>query len=62
MEWQPIDTAPKTGTFLVYMPEDTRTPIQVAEWHPNVKVIGGVFAFDAKPVTHWMPFPPPPAG
>lgn len=60
MEWQPIDTAPKTGQFLVYMPTHKRQPIQVADWHPNAQVIGNAFAFDMPPPTHWMPLPPPP--
>ena len=61
LTWQPIETAPKDGQFLVYMPTDDRQPMQVAKWHPNVKVIGGVFAFDAEPPTHWMPLPSAPA-
>ena len=60
MDWQPMETAPKEGQFLVYMPTDKRQSIQVAKWHPNVKVIGNVFAFDAQPPTHWMPLPAPP--
>lgn len=58
--WRPIETAPAQGRFLVYMPEDSRQPIQVATWHPNVKIIGNVFHFDCKPPTHWMPLPPAP--
>ena len=61
-EWQPIETAPKNGIFLVYMPTDTRLPIQTAKWSPTIKVVGGVFSFDAEPITHWMPLPPPPKG
>jgi hypothetical protein len=57
--WQPIETAPKEGEYLVYMPAE-RHPIQVARYHPNVKVIGNVFAFDLSPPTHWMPLPAPP--
>ena len=58
--WLPIETAPEEGQFLVYMPEDKRCPIQVAKWHPNVKVIGNQFAFDQPKPTHWMPLPEAP--
>lgn len=62
-QWKPMDTAPETGVFLVYMPaEREKDRIQVAKWHPNVKVIGGCFAFDRKPATHWMPLPAEPEG
>ena len=60
MGWKPIETAPAEGIFLVYMPDYKRMPIQVAKWHPNVKVIGNQFAFDLPPATHWMPLPNPP--
>lgn len=59
-EWQPIETAPEHGQFLVYMPDEPRNKIQAAEWHPNVKVIGNLFAFDLTKPTHWMPLPEPP--
>ncbi len=59
MNWQPIETAPKDGTFLVYMPNE-RIKVQAARFHPNVKVIGGVFAFELTKPTHWMPLPEPP--
>ena len=58
--WMPIETAPEEGQFLVYMPEDKRSPIQVAKWLPNVKVIGNQFAFDLHKPTHWMPLPEAP--
>ena len=60
MRWKPIETAPKDGQFLVYMPSDSRQPIQVAKWHPKMKVIGNHFDFDMEPPTHWMPLPEPP--
>ena len=59
MDWQPIETIPPEGEFLVFMPGE-RMKIQVAKWHPNVKVIGNVFAFDLTKPTHWMPLPEPP--
>lgn len=60
--WQSIATAPKEGVFLVYMQEEVRPArrMAVANWHPNVKTVGGLFSFDCATVTHWMPLPPPP--
>lgn len=60
-EWQPIETAPVDGLFLVYMPDEPpHSRFHVARWHPNAKVIGHVFAFDLTKPTHWMPLPEPP--
>jgi hypothetical protein len=58
-EWKPIETAPETGTFLVYMPEGEPC-IQVGVWHPNIKSIGNHFLLDMWKPTHWMPLPKPP--
>ena len=60
--WQSIETAPKEGVFLVFMQDEVRPArrMQVANWHPNVKIVGGLFAFDCAKITHWMPLPPPP--
>lgn len=61
-EWRPIETIPQEIDCLVYIPgEREGKTILVANWHKNVKIIGGVFDFDrkAKP-THWMPLPEPP--
>ena len=60
--WRPIETAPKDGVFLVYMQDEVRPArrMAVANWHPNVKIVGGLFSFDCATVTHWMPLPPPP--
>lgn len=57
--WLSIDTAPQVGTFFVYMPNE-RAKIQVAVYHPNVKVIGNVFAFDLTKPSHWTPLMKPP--
>jgi len=54
--WQPIETAPYRN-ILVFMPEDTRQPIQAAVWRENVKVIGNHFHFDMHKATHWMDLP-----
>ena len=60
--WQSIETAPKEGVFLVFIRDEVRPArrMQVANWHPNVKIVGGLFAFDCAKVTHWMPLPNPP--
>ena len=60
--WQSIETAPKEGVFLVFMQDEVRPArrMQVANWHPNVKIVGGLFAFDCAKVTRWMPLPRPP--
>ena len=60
--WRDIATAPKDGVFLVYMQDEVRPArrMQVADWHSNVKIVGGLFSFDCATVTHWMPLPPPP--
>ena len=58
-EWQPIETAPENGEFLVYLPNE-RMKVQSVLWHPNVKIIGSQFAFDTSKPTHWMPLPEPP--
>jgi len=65
VEWRPIETAPKDGTFLLlFDPHNDRT-ITVGfwstqglgpEWARWVSIPG---AFGRKP-THWLPLPPPP--
>jgi len=57
--WQPIETAPKEGEFLVFMPTN-RSPIQLCTAHKNCTVIGNCFAFDLPKPTHWMHRPKPP--
>ena len=42
------------------MPSNTRTPIQVANFSPNMKIIGNMFAFDMETPTHWLLLPEPP--
>jgi len=61
MEWQPIETAPKDGAWLllywVTMPI-TLYPFCAfwddGWWHPSFRDYGEVFP------THWMPLPEPP--
>lgn len=61
-EWQPIDTAPKSGRFLVGGPTITgRSP----PWHIEIVKYRDtrgcpISADDAFDVTHWMPLPAPP--
>ena len=59
MDWQPIDTAPKDGSFLVQMDNGE---MHVAKVHKGARImiVGGAFSFDRteKP-THWMPLPAP---
>lgn len=60
--WQPIETAPREGSFLVYTP-DERLKVQGAHRNANgVFVIGNSFAFDITRPTHWMLLPPAPKG
>lgn len=61
VNWKPIETAPADGSFLVWLEEPfLGCHVQVACWRKNIKIIGGVFAFDAPKPTHWMPLPPGP--
>lgn len=57
--WFPISTAPRMGVFFVYLPNE-RKKVQVADYRPNVKIIGNTFSFNISEPTHWMPFPPLP--
>jgi len=61
MDWKPIETAPKDGHFLVWLPAPMLgSNIQVMR-AGKVALIGGQFAFDVEDVpTHWMPLPEPP--
>ena len=63
MEWQDIETAPKDGTFLVWLSEPHKvmsSNVGVMMAHPNVTFVNGMFHFDVPKATHWMPLPPPP--
>ncbi len=67
MTWQPIETAPKDGTFvLVYLAETyahTTQQICVAVWDDDLEdwmtdQLDGGWDFVAP--SHWMPLPQPP--
>ena len=73
-EWQPIETAPKDGTFVLACMsgpwretyEQWRAPLTVAwrGFHPNAPGKATWRNADGKPVgpTHWMSIPEPPGG
>lgn len=54
--WQPIETAPKDGTWILLLHENHSTPT-VGRW-----IDGGWFSDDGLkwPSTHWMPLPAAP--
>ena len=65
-EWQPIETEPDEGEYLVLVP--TRRGLEQHVCHSRVrapgkslKIIGGVFSFDRPKPTRWRPLPAPPA-
>ncbi len=68
MDWQPIETAPKDGTsilFFIPSARHERAKIQVGSittcFHGGtVTIIGNMFGFDVGSPTHWMPLPAPP--
>lgn len=60
--WIPVKGYQKmpVGEWLVYVPEDSVNKFQVALVHEKISTIGGHFAFDVKPVTHYQELPEPP--
>ena len=77
MEWRPIETAPKDGSWLmVYERSDFPPSVWVVRWG-NIEGSGGWLdekcwvtvglgpnpdTYDADMATHWMPLPDPPKG
>jgi hypothetical protein len=73
--WQPIETAPRDGTWILALSPRSLPVCQVVRWeveHPsharpefqnNYAMWAGYYEahgpFDG-PVTHWMPLPEPP--
>ncbi|UOF77855.1 hypothetical protein [Bacteriophage sp.] len=63
--WQPIETAPKDGTWvLCFRYLDDKPDVASAFWKPDRGAFGGAFwtyaALDNAP-THWMPLPAAPS-
>jgi hypothetical protein len=70
MEWQPIESAPKDGQYVIvtYFPANGRAPVRIS-WWGKYQIESGDW-FDGwrishrKPLrfspTHWMPLPKPP--
>ena len=59
-QWQPINTAPKDGLFLVHR-KHTAYPIVAHVYKPYGSICDYVFGELLHNVTHWMPLPPAPA-
>jgi len=61
MRWEPIETIPEAGAFLVFMPTASQErKIQVMIRHKNITTIGNHFDFDMPTPTHWMQPPEAP--
>lgn len=60
--WQPIETAPRDGSAMLFYLESEllHSRVAVGFIHPNVMVVGGLLSFYAPKATHWMPLPEPP--
>lgn len=62
-EWQPIETAPKTGRHLARMKDGAMSVIVwLSADHPDADGAGWYehWQFDPVEPTHWMPLPQPP--
>lgn len=66
MEWQPIETAPKSAeTVLAYFPDNERTKIALV-FRPDWENAHASYrcpvddCYYVKEPTHWMPLPAPP--
>jgi hypothetical protein len=61
--WQPRETAPPVGDFLVYTP-DRKSCMAVCSrrrtMNSILELVGGQFAFDVPRWTMWCPLPEPP--
>ena len=73
MSWQPIETAPKDGTWiLVFEPSRYPPHHHVVQWGPpewgdwpdtwvTMALGPNPDTYDAEDATHWMPLPEPPS-
>lgn len=62
-QWQPIETAPKTGFFLVHSPDHAGIPMTVkAEIFHEGRKPGTPHHLSFNHFQHWMPCPPEPKG
>jgi hypothetical protein len=68
MKWQPIETAPKDGTFIILGgPSGVQsTPLRahIARWYPAYRPLNpwqthdnDAFTDDGEPPTCWLPLP-----
>jgi len=58
MTWQPIETAPRDGTWvLLYSPNENQPAVAYFNGHAWDDNGDGGFWFEP---THWMPLPPKP--
>ncbi|MXP42947.1 DUF551 domain-containing protein [Allopontixanthobacter sediminis] len=68
MDWQPIETAPKDGTWIVVYDDrfkHSEASYLIARWHRALKVWSGTSNSQGRfalwhDATHWMPLPAPP--
>lgn len=67
MEWQPIETAPKDGSWVIALLKDGDI-CRAAAFEFYRKIVWGtgrVVGMNCYPetvdATHWMPLPPPPS-
>ena len=68
MDWQPIETAPRDGRFLVWLADEQVMTVgayrAVDRDTPDERVVAWLPEFDVGAFwhipTHWMPLPPPP--
>ena len=66
MEWQPIETAPRDGTFVLVCGPDGVDKAQFRDWSFEPAWTRDYTASyendlaDVTAPTHWMPLPPPP--
>jgi hypothetical protein len=56
-QWQPIETAPKKGEYLVYQPD-----FKLGRNVLSARICFVSQAGDVRTTTHWLPLPAPPKG